>query len=452
MKTKKRNAKRIKTQTMKAQKRKKRISKSKVKTPKVLKNSDIPLDLQAGGEIKEKLNDDDCRLYMLMGEVKELRSYEDGKIRHANSSIAKILQGEFSASFIRKSLSKLNREGMVKIQIKKESKSGKLWREITIIRSNIKSDDYANWLNRNSIKIEDAIEKGDLSIDLQVDINNKEPLNEVDYEIFGLLIYISDEENGDVIKRSNSGISKITKDNFSQKDIFQTLGKLVNEGLIQVNIYEALQTLWREIVIIPGFGRHNGYTDWLDGVTKNLNSNEQPQTTQENEPDTENSGPYFPLPVDVAWALREIDVKLSGYEDNYIDSANLNKMSDFQYQIFAGGIKHNMSQLKLTQNDWAGIKERSTKMASGGAGTAITLFTHYHFRVHLEALRLLRGKSLMEILYLGEINVQNEFCEAEEELYVETCEQIWSMVEQNPDMDISQITLGDIENGTKFCA
>ncbi len=64
-----------------------------------------------------------------------------------------------------------------------------------------------------------------------------------------------------------------------------------------------------------------------------------------------------------------------------------------------------MPQLKLTKKNWNNIKKESGKMASWETGPAYILFTVYHFRIHLEALRLLSGKSLMYILYHGEINV-----------------------------------------------
>jgi hypothetical protein len=51
----------------------------------------------------------------------------------------------------------------------------------------------------------------------------------------------------------------------------------------------------------------------------------------------------------------------------------------------------------------------------------------------------------MDILYHGEIKVQNEFAESDFELYLSSCDKIWSMVQENPDMDISQLTLEDIQ-------
>lgn len=220
-----------------------------------------------------------------------------------------------------------------------------------------------------------------------------------------------------------------------------------------MEVFETAQsTIFREIKVIPGFGTHPDLAKWIADIKQNGVDNRKSSKRQSEEPKTDNSVPYYPLPVEVAWALREIEVIHIGCVDNYIDSANPNPMSRFQHQVFSEGVKNSMSKLKLTQSDWDGIIERSTKMASGEAGAAINLFTHYRFRVHLEALRLLRGKSLMEILYLGEINVKNEFSEAEEELYVEICEQIWSMVQENPDMDISQLTLENLQKEIKVCS
>lgn len=452
MKSRLKKANRIKTNTMKAQKRKARTKKPKVNPPKVLKDSDIPTDLQVGGKTKEKLNDEDCRLFMLMSETKKLRSYEDGKIRHPNSSMAEILQGEFSKSFIRNSLGRLSSEGMIQIQLK-QIPTGEMMREITVRNTGITSQHYWDWLDRNSKNIENPFENRNLSADLQIDIDNTDPLTENDFIIFFLIDHFAGGEKGNTVRISNSSISKECKSRYTTKEIYHSLGKLVREGLIQVEVFETAQsTIFREIKVIPGFGTHPDLAKWIADIKQNGVDNRKSSKRQSEEPKTDNSVPYYPLPVEVAWALREIEVIHTGCVDNYIDSANLNPMSRFQHQVFSEGVKNSMSMLKLTQNDWDGIIERSTKMASGEAGAGINLFTHYRFRVHLEALRLLRGKSLMEILYLGEINVQNEFSETDIDLYNNTCEQIWSMVEQNPDMDISQITLGDIENGTKFCA
>ncbi len=423
-----------------------------MKYPKVMKDSELPLDLQTGGKTKEKLNDDDCRLYTLMRETHKLRSYEDGKIRHPNSSMAEILQDEFSEGFIRRSLGKLSREGMLQIQLK-QIPTGEMVREITVKETGVTNQYFLEWLLRDSRKIETPFENRNLSADLQIDIDNTDPLTEKDFIIFFLIDHIAGGEKGNTVRISNSSICKECDPSFSREEIYHSLGKLVREGLIQVAVFETTKsTIFREIKVIPGFGTHPDLAKWITDIKKNGVDNRQSSIRESKEPKTDNSVPYYPLPMEVAWALREIEVNHRGCVDNYIDSANLHPMSQFQYQVFSEGVKNNMSKLKLTKSDWDGILERSTKMASGEAGAAINLFTHYRFRVHLETLRLLRGKSLMEILYLGEINVQNEFSEAEEELYVETCEQIWSMVEQNPDMDISQITPGDIDNGTKFCA
>ena len=51
----------------------------------------------------------------------------------------------------------------------------------------------------------------------------------------------------------------------------------------------------------------------------------------------------------------------------------------------------------------------------------------------------------MDILYQGEINVHNDFNEEDINSYQDVCNKIWSRIEKNPSLDISQLTLKDLQ-------
>lgn len=424
-----------------------------MKKEEFIYDSDLPLDLQTGGENNENLNDDDCLFFMLMNENRKLRSYEDGKIRHTNSSIASILQDKFPACFIRTSLGKLSREGLLQIQLKIIPKVGLQMREITLTGKGITNPYFKDWLYRNSTEMEEPFKNEYLSPDLQIDIYNAEPLNDGDFIIFFLIDRIGDGEEGNTIGLANSRISECCKSHYSIKEIYHSLGKLAREGLIQVKIFETPQsTLFREIKVIPGFGAHPALANWVDNFKKQGLINKQPKKTEPKEPMTNEDVPMLPLPMDVSWALRSIEANLFGYDDNFIDLSKIESMSKFMYDVFAGGVKNNMAKLKLTQKIWKNIKKHSPETAMSNYGSEYFLLADYRFRIHLEALRLLSGKSLMDILYQGEINVQNEFTESDFQLYLKVCDQIWSMIEQDQSLDLTQLTLEDIQKEIKKSA
>ncbi len=418
-----------------------------------LRDSDLPADLQTGSKNNEKLNDEDCLLYNMMLESSMLRSYEDGKIRHSNSSIARILQDKFLASFIRKSLGKLSREGMLQIQLKRNPKVGLEVREITLIKRNLQNPYFRDWLLRNSKEIEKPFENKNLSADLKIDINNADPLFENDFVIFFLIDHIGNGEQGDTIRLTNSSICEYCKSHFSKKEIYHSLGKLVREGLIQVKLYETPQsTLFREIRVIPGFGTHPDLANWVANIKKNGINNKQSKKAEPKEPKINEDVPMLPLPMDVSWALRSLEVNLMGCDDNYIDLSKIEAMSKLMYEVFAGGVKNNMTNFKLTHKLWKNIKKCSPETAVRNEGSEYFLLTDFRFRIHLEALRLLSGKSLMDVLYQGEVNVQNEFNKSDFELYLNVCNQIWSIVEKEPDLDLSQLTIENIQKEIKNCA
>jgi hypothetical protein len=152
----------------------------------------------------------------------------------------------------------------------------------------------------------------------------------------------------------------------------------------------------------------------------------------------------LPLPSDISWALNLAQGGYLGQVDKFIKLPEKENMTEFMYEIFAGGIKSNMSILKITKKEWINIIGLSSSLATGEMGVKYNIYTDYRFRIHLEALRLMTGKSLMDLLYHGEINIQNEFDETDNEMYLNVCDKIWSVVEKKPDLDLSQLTLKDL--------
>jgi hypothetical protein len=152
----------------------------------------------------------------------------------------------------------------------------------------------------------------------------------------------------------------------------------------------------------------------------------------------------LPLPSDISWALNLAQGGYLGQVDKFIKLPEKENMTEFMYEIFAGGIKSNMSILKITKKEWINIIGLSSSLATGEMGVKYNIYTDYRFRIHLEALRLMTGKSLMDLLYHGEINIQNEFDETDNEMYLYVFDKIWSVVEKKPDLDLSQLTLKDL--------
>ena len=57
---------------------------------------------------------------------------------------------------------------------------------------------------------------------------------------------------------------------------------------------------------------------------------------------------------------------------------------------------------------------------------------------------MITGKSLMDILYFGEINVQNEFDAGDNEFYKSVCRIVNDML-LTDNLDITKLTLKDID-------
>ena len=126
--------------------------------------------------------------------------------------------------------------------------------------------------------------------------------------------------------------------------------------------------------------------------------------------------------------------------------AKIEELTQTQYVLLAGGVKSNMVKLKMTEEIWNNGKSFAEFIATGDTGHSFMLLVAFNYRVHLEALRILSGLSLMDILYEGEINVQNELFDAgEKEFYMGICNRIMDMLCENPDLDITKLSFKDLD-------
>ena len=251
---------------------------------KPLTTSKIPTDFQVGFKTKEELNDNDCLFFLLLHSIAEYHSLEYSKIKWDNASLRRILQNKYSKGFIRKSLGKLNNEGIISVQYKNVPKAGIWWREIQINRKGLYNKYIQEWTARNSeiVEISRSLETDktdklftdeDLPIDLRIDTDNTEPLTEEDYLVFAIILHLEGGVDGNATSKSNSYLSELSNSHLkdithyrnTEESIFHSLGKLEREGIIRMTVLKVTQTemYWREIVAVPGFARHQGFRDWL---------------------------------------------------------------------------------------------------------------------------------------------------------------------------------------------
>ena len=153
----------------------------------------------------------------------------------------------------------------------------------------------------------------------------------------------------------------------------------------------------------------------------------------------------LPLPFDLSMAIKSCEIGWIGINDKSIKMAYVEQMDQFKFQILGGGVKNNTIQFQVNDKSWDKIKSLAALVASGNAGFTYTILTDFRYRIHLEALRMITGNSLMDILYQGEINVHNDFNEEDINSYQDVCNKIWLRIEKNPNLDISHLTLKDLQ-------
>lgn len=153
----------------------------------------------------------------------------------------------------------------------------------------------------------------------------------------------------------------------------------------------------------------------------------------------------LPLPVDLSIAIKSCEIGWIGINGKSIKMAYVELMDQFKFQILGGGVKNNTIQFQVNDKNWIDIKNFSSSVASGNAGFTYTILTDFRYRIHLEALRMITGHSLMDILYQGEINVQNDFSETEIKSYLKVLEKIWAKIEKDHQLDITKLELKDLD-------
>jgi hypothetical protein len=152
----------------------------------------------------------------------------------------------------------------------------------------------------------------------------------------------------------------------------------------------------------------------------------------------------LPLPIDLSMAIKSCEIGWIGINDKSIKMASVELIDQFKFQILGGGVKNNTIQFQVNDKSWDKIKRLAALAASGNAGFTYTILTDLRYRIHLEALRMITGYSLMDILYHGEINVHNELNEADNKLYLTVCNKIWTKLNRDPQSDITKLALKDL--------
>jgi len=155
--------------------------------------------------------------------------------------------------------------------------------------------------------------------------------------------------------------------------------------------------------------------------------------------------PNLPLPVNISWELKALEARFFDQIDEFYPKAKIEELTQTQYSILAGGVKSNMVKLKMTEEIWNNGKSFAEFIATGDTVHTFMLLVAGNYRIHLEALRMITGKSLMDILYMGEICVHNEFDEVDNEFYKSVCSKIHDMLLADHNLDITRLTMKDLE-------
>jgi hypothetical protein len=155
--------------------------------------------------------------------------------------------------------------------------------------------------------------------------------------------------------------------------------------------------------------------------------------------------PNFPLPAHLSWELKILESRLFGQIDEFFPIARYEILTQSQYSILGGGVVNNFKELQMTEEIW---KNRFTEQNCSEliSKHPFNILVAINYRIHLECLRLITGKSLMDLLYLGEVSVQNDLYDTGDmEFYRSVCDKIYERVHENFELDITTLTLKDLE-------
>lgn len=158
-------------------------------------------------------------------------------------------------------------------------------------------------------------------------------------------------------------------------------------------------------------------------------------------------GSNYPLPAYLSWELKLLESRMFDQIDEFFPMSRYEILTQTQYSILGGGVVNNFKELKMTEEIW---KNRFTNENSSDFITShpFNIMVDINYRLHLEGLRLITGKSLMDLLYLGEISVQNDLFvnSVDKEFYFRVCGKISERLHENFDLDITTLTLKNLED------
>lgn len=156
--------------------------------------------------------------------------------------------------------------------------------------------------------------------------------------------------------------------------------------------------------------------------------------------------PNFPLPTDVSFVLKNLESRFFNQIDEFYSVSRYEILTQTQYGLLGGGVINNMEKLQMTGEIWDNIKSFSDQIiTTGKIRSSFNILVALNYRIHLETLRLITGKSLMDILYLGEINVQNDISDSNDmDFYNSVGSKIYEMLCSNHDLDLTTLSLKDI--------
>jgi hypothetical protein len=136
----------------------------------------------------------------------------------------------------------------------------------------------------------------------------------------------------------------------------------------------------------------------------------------------------LPLPVNVSLAIKAIELSV----------VNTEIMNEVTHSIIDRGAANH-----LDFENWNKLQEISNHFA---AEQDFRILCAAPYRILLESVRLITGQSLLDILYLGATNVmKNELSLEDIKFCYVLCDAILDKVIANPGLDISTLTLADLE-------
>ena len=160
-------------------------------------------------------------------------------------------------------------------------------------------------------------------------------------------------------------------------------------------------------------------------------------------------GSNYPLPANLSWELKILESRMFGQIDEFFPMSRYEILTQTQYAILGGGVVNNLKELLMTEEIWKnGFTNDKVDNSDFFTSHPFNILVDVCYRIHLEGLRLITGKTLMEILYLGEISVQNDLFDdsVDKELYCSVCNKISERLHENFELDITTLTLRDLED------